>query len=545
WIGSYNFAPIRDGGGTIVGAVVISRDITASKQAEVMLRQSEERFVTIFKRSPIALGIARLSDGRLTDVNTALEALYGYTRDELIGHTTVELRLWVSDTHRQYVINQLRTHQRITGFETAARTATGEERQVLISSEIVIIHDEPHIVMQIMDISPLKAAQQQLQELNRTLEDRIQQRTAEVQDLYDRAPTGYYSLDTEGRFTRINQTLLEWLGYARAEILGRPFIDIIVAEQHDIFIASFPSFKQQGRLHNIDGDLIRKDGTSFPVLINASATYAADGAYLSSRATVFDNTERKQAEEALRESEAQNRLLFEESPEAVALFDQDGQIIRTNRAFARLVGYPIERLRGQTIGGLGLLSPEQIAHVSAEIRPALQDKTGLAKATIAFRRADNEQRVVELRMFSLSIHGQRRYLTSLHDVTRERQTEETLRLANSELARAARAKDEFLANMSHELRTPINAILAFSESLLEGIYGPISARQHNAIATIESGGRHLLMLINDILDLAKIEAGRIEIIVEQTAIYDICEASLLFVREQALKKQQRIGFHLD
>ena len=116
---------------------------------------------------------------------------------------------------------------------------------------------------------------------------------------------------------------------------------------------------------------------------------------------------------------------------------------------------------------------------------------------------------------------------------------------NAELARAVRAKDEFLANMSHELRTPLNAILALSESLLDQIRGPINERQRASLSSIETSGRHLLTLINDILDLSKIEAGRLDLRFEPTPLAELCEASLLFVREMALKKQLQIGFSLD
>ena len=116
---------------------------------------------------------------------------------------------------------------------------------------------------------------------------------------------------------------------------------------------------------------------------------------------------------------------------------------------------------------------------------------------------------------------------------------------NMELARAVRAKDEFLANMSHELRTPLNAILGLSESLQEQYRGPINERQRDMIGHIETSGRHLLTLINDILDLSKVEAGRMEMRREVVAISEICEASMLFVKEQALKKQLKLAFRLD
>jgi PAS domain S-box-containing protein len=117
--------------------------------------------------------------------------------------------------------------------------------------------------------------------------------------------------------------------------------------------------------------------------------------------------------------------------------------------------------------------------------------------------------------------------------------------ANMDLARAVRAKDEFLTNMSHELRTPLNAILALSENLREQHRGPLNEYQQSMLNHIETSSRHLLTLINDILDLSKVEAGRMDLRREVVAISDMCEASMLFVKEQALKKKLKLAFRLD
>lgn len=116
--------------------------------------------------------------------------------------------------------------------------------------------------------------------------------------------------------------------------------------------------------------------------------------------------------------------------------------------------------------------------------------------------------------------------------------------ANSELSRAARAKDEFLATMSHELRTPLNSILGLSESLIDGVYGDLNERQQNALKTVERSGQHLLDLINDILDLSKIEAGRMVLHTEQVAIIPLCHTSLQFIRQQAQKKRIAVSFNI-
>ena len=117
-----------------------------------------------------------------------------------------------------------------------------------------------------------------------------------------------------------------------------------------------------------------------------------------------------------------------------------------------------------------------------------------------------------------------------------RRSRDELSAANIVLEKAARLKDEFLANMSHELRTPLNAILALSESLLEQVRGPLNERQQAALRNIEASGRHLLTLINDILDLSKVEAGQLHVQIQSVPVTEVCQASLLFVKEVAGKK---------
>ena len=262
--------------------------------------------------------------------------------------------------------------------------------------------------------------------LHTGLEQRIKERTAEVQDLYDNAPNGYHSLDTNGVIVMVNQTELNWLGYTREELIGRKaFRDLLTPQTYHVFTDAFPTFKAQGWVNDLEYELIRKDGSILPVVLNATAVFDANGTYIQSRSTMFDITERKRVEMALRQSR------------------------------------------------------------------------------------------------------------------------DELRLANTELSRALRTKDEFLANMSHELRTPLNAILALSESLLEQLRGPLNERQQNSLRSIEASGRHLLALINDILDLSKVEAGRLDLQIESILIADICHASLSFIKEIATKKSLLLSFHLN
>ena len=117
------------------------------------------------------------------------------------------------------------------------------------------------------------------------------------------------------------------------------------------------------------------------------------------------------------------------------------------------------------------------------------------------------------------------------------ESNQQLAISNAELARATRLKDEFLANMSHELRTPLNAILGMSEALQEQVFGAINREQKESLETIASSGTHLLELINDILDVAKIESGQVDINRSQISIQELCQSSLPFIKQQALRKR--------
>jgi CheY-like chemotaxis protein len=120
-----------------------------------------------------------------------------------------------------------------------------------------------------------------------------------------------------------------------------------------------------------------------------------------------------------------------------------------------------------------------------------------------------------------------------------------LSVANAELARSARLKDEFLASMSHELRTPLNAILGMSEALLEQVYGELNEKQFKSLRSVEESGRHLLALINDILDLSKIGAGKMGLDLGPVSVESVCQSSLRIIKESAQKKQLKVSWSFD
>jgi len=138
-------------------------------------------------------------------------------------------------------------------------------------------------------------------------------------------------------------------------------------------------------------------------------------------------------------------------------------------------------------------------------------------------------------------------LKKSHDELERRVQERTIELskANAELKRASRLKDEFLANMSHELRTPLNAVLGLSEALQEQVYGELNQKQLKSLNTIEESGRHLLELINDILDLSKISAGMLELQKTSFSVESVCQASVRFIKQIALNNRIKILVNIE
>ena len=207
------------------------------------------------------------------------------------------------------------------------------------------------------------------------------------------------------------------------------------------------------------------------------------------------------------------------------------EFLKTMQVRAKVV-VPI--VQKQTLWGLLILhqcsSPRQWE--SSEIDFLRQISQQL---TIAIYQSElYEQIQIELEERERALKEQRRVEKELQ------KTNENLAIANLELARATRLKDEFLANMSHELRTPLNVILGMSEGLLDRAYGSLTEGQIKSISKIEKSGQHLLELIEDILDIAKIESGKLEMQISQTYVRNLCESSLAFVQELAAKKDIKL-----
>ncbi|MCK5148168.1 response regulator [bacterium] len=270
-----------------------------------------------------------------------------------------------------------------------------------------------------------------------------------------------------------------------------------------------------------------------------------------------DITERKQALQDLEKSEERFVSIFHSAGDGILYIDANGRILEANEAFTQITG-----IRGGGILGKGvftlaadLVKSEQLPGILRKIKSIINGEVfdvivvhfnnkileissprGMKRGGITIIIHD----VTERMQARDALEAERQHLA--HRV--EERTEE-LSAANAELARAVRLKDEFLASMSHELRTPLNAILGMSEALQDKIYGDINEKQARSLHTIEESGRHLLSLINDILDVSKIEAGKLEFQMGPVAVASVADTSLVLVKQAAKKKGLTIERNID
>ena len=221
-----------------------------------------------------------------------------------------------------------------------------------------------------------------------------------------------------------------------------------------------------------------------------------------------DISERKQAEQALRESEERFRGTFENAAVGIAHRDLQGRFLRVNDKFCRIVGYSREELLQRTY--LDITHPDDLA-VSIELSAKLL-RGGSPGFTLEKRHLRRDGSPVGVELFASlqrDAAGAPAYVIAIvHDISERKRLEEELRQAKEAAEAADRAKDEFLANVSHEIRTPMNAILGMTELALDT---PLTEDQRQCLRTVKSAADNLLGIINDLLDFAKIEAGKLEL----------------------------------
>jgi len=289
---------------------------------------------------------------------------------------------------------------------------------------------------------------------------------------------------------------------------------------------------------------IRKDGSRFGAIVSVTALRDAQENIIGYLLIGTDNTARQQVEAAqalldqqLRDQQFYTRSLIESNIDALMMTDPRGIISDVNQQMMALTGCTRDELIGAPCKNF-FTDP---VRADAAIRRVLtENKVSNYELTVCAR--NGEETVVSYN--AATFHDRDRKLQGVfaaaRDVTERKRFERTLEEKNIELEHASRMKSGFLATMSHELRTPLNAIIGFSEVLKDGLIGQMTESQHEYIGDIFASGQHLLSLINDILDLSKVEAGMMALELEAVDLNSLLSNSLSIVRERAAAQRIRL-----
>ncbi len=450
--------PIKGTKGDTTGFVHILRNITELKQVQKRLQESEERY-------KLALDAAK--DG-LWDWNPVTgKAVFSPRYYTMLGYEPDEFPasydFWRSLVHPEeldgieHAISEHIRNDAGYSLEFRLRTKSGEWRWILGRGRVVE-RDENGVPVRMVgthtDISRRKEMERALLES----EERFR-------ELYDHAPVGYFEYDSQGNITRVNRTELRMLGYSAEEMIGRPCWQFIVDEgAREQILAKLAGTRPPG--HGFERTYRRKNGTTFPVLVEDRLLRDDDGRIRGIRTTIQDITERRQADEALRKSEDKYRDLVENSHDLICTHDLEGLILSMNPYPAHLLGYDRNDLIGMNIREI--LTPEKVHEFDEYLKTVRTSGTVEGKMIVLTK--TGERRIWEFSN-TLRTEGVEKPIVRgmARDITEQVRAESEKKKMQAQLLQAQKMESigRLAGGVAHDFNNMLSVILGYGEGLLE------------------------------------------------------------------------------
>lgn len=512
--GSYYWAdstivPFMDDQGNPQQYISIRTDITAHKEAETALKKSAAYLNGVLNSSQDAI-IGIDENGLVLEFNPAAETIFGYHREQVMHKKLFELIIPYAMRNRYEVEDRLNSllGQRL---EIVAQRANGEEFPVELTISKQQASGRTMFTSTLRDLSERKAT-----------EVALHQSQQYVHQLLHSLSEGAYGVDLDGNCTFVNPAFLKILGYqSEDELLGKHIHTLTHHSHQDgsdypaIECKMYQAFINKQSTHVTDEVFWRKDGAPIPVEY-WSAPILADGELIGAFCTFIDITERKNNETKLKENELQLQYMLETSPISVRIKNElDGKLVFVNQSYVDM----FHTTRESAIGS----DPTQLYSNIEDyqyISNKLEEGDPVSNHLVELVAINGEVLWVLASFYKFEYMGMPSTIGWFYDVT-------ALTEARQSADRANQAKSEFLSNMSHELRTPMNAVLGFAQILEYD--STLDADQQDSVHEIIKGGRHLLKLINEILDLAKVESGHIDLSLEPVDITLVVNECLALV----------------
>lgn len=460
------------------------KHVAESNNIHEELRKSEDKFRKAFITSPDSVNINRLSDGMYISINKGFTKISGYTEEEVIGKTSLELNIWADTADRDKLVKKLLEEGYVENLETFFLMKNGSLRNGIMSASIIDLEGIPHILSITRDITDRRYA-----------EIALYQSENKYRELIELAVDGILLGSSDGTLISANSYILNLTGRSLDQLLGMNISELFSSETLKNNPLRF-DLLQKGETVINERSIIRPDGRLIPVEMHTKMM--PDGTYQS---IFHDITERKEAERALLESEEWFRNTFEQAGDGILYLNYDGKIIAVNKSFAEMHGYTVEEIRNMQMYDLDC--PEAKEFYMERMQLLKEGET--LKFEVEHYHKAGHRIPLEVTAKRLTI-GSEDYIMSTHrDINERLKIEAAMKIAREKAEASDRLKTSFLNNISHEVRTPLNGILGFAEIISKTDL--TFEERTEAILMVHESSSRLLETITNYMDISLLVSG--------------------------------------